>query len=65
MVLNFFYLPNEAVKSLLNWHVAPMIATKIKLVRLPKYIPISTHFILIKNGSVLYFDRVFFVIFKP
>ena len=40
-----------------------MIVTKIELVRLP--IPISTQLIMVKNGSVLYFDCVFFVIFKP
>ena len=33
-----------------------MIVTKNKLVRLPK----STHYIMLKNGLVLYFDRVFF-----
>ena len=37
MVLNFFYLPNEAAKSLPT-KLAPMIVTKIKLVRLLKYL---------------------------
>ena len=40
-----------------------MIVTKIKLVRLPVYLYLRI--LLLKNGSVLYFDRVFFVIFKP
>ena len=48
--------------------LAPMIVIKIKLIRLPKYLYLqSTHFIriMLKNGSVLYFDQVFFDIFKP
>ena len=35
-----------------------MIVTKIKLVRLPKYLYLHI-FIMLKNGLVLYFDRVF------
>ena len=35
-----------------------MIFTKIKLVRLPKYLYLHI-FIMLKNDSVLYFDRVF------
>ena len=40
-----------------------MIVTKIKLVRLTKYLHLHI-FVMLKNGSVLYFDRVFFVIFN-